>query len=469
MKNVLKNDGQKEKTPAERLISRFNDSLPFDKRLYKYDIAGSIAHAKMLGLEGIIDKKDSIAIINGLSSILSDIDEGVLKLHGAEDIHMFIEAELTSRIGDAGKKLHTARSRNDQSVTGLRLYVRDAASGLKARLTGLISVLCKIADEYSPALMPGYTHMQRAQPVTLGHHLCAYCEMFLRDIHRFNNSFISADCCPLGSGALAGTTFPIDREVTAHEMGFSGLSANSMDAVSDRDFCIDFVSACAVTMMHLSRFCEELILWSGAEFGFVKMADEYTTGSSMMPQKRNPDMAELIRGKTGRVYGSLTALLTMMKGLPLTYNKDMQEDKEAVFNAHDTLDICLAVFSGMIATAKFDTGKMKAAVTGGFMAATDIADYLVKKGAAFRDAYHITKEIVGYCEKNNLGLAGLSAADFSRFSPLFGSDITDAVKPENMVKNRAVIGGAADVKQNIRSIVARLEHLGRMTGQARKA
>ena len=456
MKNVLKNDGGKEKTAVEKLVSRFGDSLPFDKRLYEHDIIGSIAHAEMLGETGIIGKDESAAIVKGLKGILKDIESGAFAIGNAEDIHMFIEAVLTERIGEAGKKLHTARSRNDQSVTGLRLYLKDAALDMKARLKALINALLSIAGKNERTLMPGYTHMQRAQPVTLGHHVCAYCEMFLRDIGRFENCFTSADVNVLGSGALAGTAFSIDGEMTAEKMRFASVSQNSMDGVSDRDFVIEFSFACALTMTHLSRFCEELILWSGAEFNFVRLADEYTTGSSMMPQKRNPDTAELIRGKTGRVYGDLMSLLTMMKGLPLTYNKDMQEDKEAVFDAADTLSACLEVFTGMVSSAKFNSDAMEAAAESGFTAATDAADYLVKKGAAFRDAYHTVKQLVEYCAANNKSLNDLTLSEYHRFSPLFGKDILEVCKPQSMVENRKIIGGAGAVKENIISIKKRL-------------
>jgi argininosuccinate lyase len=422
----------------------FNASVAFDSRLFRQDIMGSIAHAKMLGAQGIIPVQESQAIIEALSGIVEDIEAGKVAFSSAsEDIHMSIEALLTQRIGEPGKKLHTARSRNDQVALDVRLWVRDAVKSLSAQLVLLEKALLDTASQHTESVLPGYTHLQVAQPVTLGHHLMAYFEMFRRDISRFRSCFERSDEMPLGSGALAGTTFPIDRDFVARELGFSSVTANSMDAVSDRDFVIEFVFCCAMVMMHLSRFCEELVIWSSAEFGFVQMDDAFSTGSSMMPQKKNPDVAELVRGKTGRVYGALTALLTLMKSLPLCYNKDMQEDKEQLFDAYDTLAACLGVFTGMFRTLVFDTERMQSRALSGFSNATDCADYLVRRGIPFRDAHEITGQIVRHCIAGGLPLTGLSLEKFRAFSPVFEADVFDALSLRRCVEGRDIFGGTA--------------------------
>ena len=383
---------------TNHMVDDFHSSISFDKRLFAQDIRGSMAHAKMLCRQGIISAGDEAAIQAGLAGILADMQAGKVTFPPeSEDIHMLVEALLTERIGDAGKRLHTGRSRNDQVATDMRLYARDTCDDTLALLAELEEVLLDLARKHAGDVMPGYTHLQRAQPVTLGHHLMAYFEMFKRDMIRVRNARDAADVCPLGSGALAGATYPLDREFAARELGFSGVTANSLDGVSDRDFLLDYLSAAAVGMMHLSRFCEEMVLWSSLEFGFLTLDDGFATGSSMMPQKKNPDVAELIRGKTGRVYGDLTALLTVMKGLPLAYNKDMQEDKENYFDARDTWLKCLHVFTEMLRTASFRTANMEKSANAGFANATDCADYLVKKGVPFRDAHAISGRLVAHC------------------------------------------------------------------------
>ena len=384
---------QKEADPK---TNDFNSSISIDSRMYKEDIEGSIAHATMLGAAGIIDKGESEKICAELEKIEKDIETGALHIDpDAEDIHTFIEGELTARIGDAGKRLHTGRSRNDQVALDVRLTLRKECAGLMEQLKELINVLCDQAEEYADTVMPGYTHLQRAQPITFGHHLMAYAEMFLRDIGRMQDALKRMDVCPLGSGALAGTTYPLDRDLTAKLLGFSGVSRNSLDGVADRDFCAEIAAAISLAMVHLSRFSEEIILWCSWEFKFIELDDAFSTGSSIMPQKKNPDITELIRGKSGRVFGDLMALLTMMKGLPLAYNKDMQEDKEAVFDAVDTLRLCLTPFIPMLKTMRVLKENMRAAAAKGFINATDCADYLVaSKGLPFRDAYKITGELV---------------------------------------------------------------------------
>lgn len=425
-------------------VESFNASISFDCRLYKQDILGSIAHAKMLGVQGIITPEESQAIVEGLSGILLDIESGKVTFSEAcEDIHMNIEALLTERIGEAGKKLHTARSRNDQVALDTRMYVKGAVDCLISQLTGLEEQVLDTAEKHLYSIMPGYTHMQAAQPVTLAHHLMAYFEMFKRDISRFGSCKKRTDEMPLGSGALAATTFPIDRAAVAKELGFAALTANSMDAVSDRDFAIEFVFCCALCMMHLSRFCEELVLWSSAEFSFVEMDEGYATGSSMMPQKKNPDVAELVRGKTGRTYGALIALLALMKSLPLCYNKDMQEDKEQLFDAHDTLSSCLHVFTGMLSTLKFNVNAMEKKALSSFSNATDCADYLCKRGVPFRDAHELTGRIIRHCIKAGKALAELSLEEYKGFSPRFDKDIFKALSLKNCIEGRDIPGGPA--------------------------
>ncbi|MCL2078057.1 MAG: argininosuccinate lyase [Oscillospiraceae bacterium] len=425
-------------------VNAFNSSIAFDCRMFREDIEGSIAHAEMLGKTGIIPLDDSKKIIAGLEKILKDIENGDLLFEPeAEDIHTFIESELTKRIGEAGKKLHTARSRNDQVATDLRLYLRRKIKEIQDLLISLTDTLVKTANNHLETIMPGYTHLQRAQPITFGHHLIAYVKMFSRDIGRLKDAKTRMDeDCPLGSGALAGTTYPIDRKMTAEKLGFDKPCDNSLDGVSDRDFCIEIASALSIIMVHLSRFSEEIILWCSWEFKFIELDDAYSTGSSIMPQKKNPDVAELIRGKAGRVFGDLQTLLVMMKGLPLAYNKDMQEEKEAVFDAVDTVKLCLETFTPMLATIKVNKENMRNAAASGFLNATDCADYLVKKGIAFRDAYKITGELVSVCIKKSADLENLPLEDYKKASHLFDDDIYEAIKLENCVLNRKSEGAA---------------------------
>ena len=429
---------------TDGMVDDFHSSITFDKRLYKQDIEGSIAHATMLGEQGILTPADADAIVAGLKDLLQDIEAGKVDFQlDAEDIHMNVETLLTARIGQAGKRLHTGRSRNDQVALDCRMYVKDVADEAVAHLAELLHALLDAAEAHKTDIMPGYTHMQKAQPITLGHHLCAYAEMFRRDIGRFQAAKAAADAMPLGSGALAGTTYPLNRARVAELLGFSQLTRNSLDGVSDRDFVLDYLYACSVTMMHLSRFCEELILWNTNEFQFVEMDDAYATGSSIMPQKKNPDMAELTRGKTGRVYGDLLALLTVMKGLPLAYNKDMQEDKEALFDARDTLIKCLSVFTGMFKTLRFRTDVMRRGASGGFTNATDAADYLVKKGLPFRDAHEVLGKLVLHCIGENKALLDLPLEELRAFSPLFDEDVYTALSMETCVNARRLPGGPA--------------------------
>ncbi len=398
----------------------------------------------MLGAKGIISGADAGAIITGLEGILNDLESGALQADSsAEDIHMFVEAELTKRIGEAGKRLHTARSRNDQVALDVRLYLKGEAGELLSALKKAVETLCQRAEEYASAVMPGYTHMQRAQPVTFGHHLMAYAVMFTRDLGRIADAVKRMNVSPLGAAALAGTTYEIDRGMTAKALGMDGVSLNSMDAVSDRDFCLELASALAIVMMHLSRMAEELVLWSGGEFGFIELSDAYSTGSSIMPQKKNPDVAELIRGKTGRVYGDLVALLTIMKGLPLAYNKDMQEDKEAIFDSVDTALLCLSVFTKMFETLQVNTANMRRAAAKGFINATDLADYLVKKGLPFRSAYQIVGGIVAACLKSGDTLETLPLETYREYGEFFGSDLFDAIDLETCVKRRVSEGGTS--------------------------
>lgn len=423
-------------------VNAFNSSIAFDARMYKQDIAGSIAHATMLGERGIISVSDSLELIGGLKEILADIESGKLEFDpNAEDIHMFIEAELTKRLGDVGKRLHTSRSRNDQVALDIRLYLRDEIKEIKALIKQLIETLCKIAAEHSETIMPGYTHLQRAQPITFGHHLMAYAQMLLRDLDRLNDTERRMNVCPLGSCALAGTTYDIDRERTSSLLGMNNPMANSLDGVSDRDFCIELASALAICMVHLSRFSEEIIMWCSWEFKFIELDDAFSTGSSIMPQKKNPDVTELIRGKTARVIGDNMTLLTMMKGLPLAYNKDMQEDKEAIFDAVDNIKLCLVTFIPMLDTMRVIKENMRAAAAKGFINATDCADYLVKKGMPFRTAYKITGGLVALCISKNTTLEELPLEDYKQQSEIFEDDVYTAISLDTCVKERKSFGG----------------------------
>ena len=430
---------------TDTLVNDFNSSISFDARMYRQDIQGSIAHATMLGKQGIIEQHEADAIIAGLKQILQDIEDDKVEFSlDNEDIHMNIEAILTERIGAAGKRLHTGRSRNDQVAVDFRLYVKQEIPKIIDQLLEFEQVLVDKASENTQTVMPGYTHLQRAQPTTFAHFMMAYANMIRRDITRFEDCLERMDECPLGSGALATSTYPIDRRMTAELLGFRKPTENSMDSVSDRDFAIEFLSACSLLMMHLSRFSEEIILWSSWEFKFVEMDDAYSTGSSIMPQKKNPDVAELVRGKTGRVYGSLMTLLTVMKGLPLAYNKDMQEDKEAVFDTIDTVELCVPVFSAMIKTMTVLPKNMTKAASGGFINATDCADYLTRKGMPFREAYMIVGRLVNNCIKVGETLDTLPLRDFQAVSPLFEQDIYEALSLSVCVNGRKVIGGPAE-------------------------
>lgn len=432
------------KQEIDQKTNDFNSSIKFDSRMAEEDIAGSVAHAAMLGRQGIIAAGEAEAIINGLGGILSDLKNGSLSIDmGAEDIHTFIEGELTARIGDAGKRLHTARSRNDQVALDDRLYMRGLVDGISAQLAELIGVLCDKAEQYASAVMPGYTHLQRAQPITFGHHLMAYAEMLLRDIGRLSDCKKRMNVSPLGSGALAGTTYNLDRESVAAELGMDSVTMNSLDGVSDRDFCVEFASALSLIMVHLSRFSEEIILWCSFEFKFIELSDAFSTGSSIMPQKKNPDIAELVRGKSGRVFGDLVTLLTALKGIPLAYNKDMQEDKEAVFDAADTVTMCLTAFTPMLETMSVNTGKMREAASGGFINATDCADYLVEKGLPFRDAYKATGMLVALCIDKNTTLEDLPLSEYTAICDLFDEGVYNAISLERCVGGRKVIGGPA--------------------------
>ena len=412
--------------------------------MYRQDIKGSMAHAEMLGDCGIIEKSESEKIIAGLKGILADIDDGRLLFDpNAEDIHMFVESELTKRLGDTGKRLHTARSRNDQVALDIRMYLKDEVNEIIPMIRELIGVLCDIAEKNLDTIMPGYTHLQRAQPITFAHHIMAYAQMLIRDIGRFEDTYKRMDRMPLGSGALATTTYPINRKQVCELLGFEDITMNSLDGVSDRDFCVEMCSAISILMMHLSRFSEEIILWSSWEFKFIELDDAYATGSSIMPQKKNPDVTELIRGKTGRVYGDLNTLLVMLKGTPLAYNKDMQEDKEAIFDAVDTVKLCLTTFIPMLSTMELYKENMRNAAARGFINATDCADYLVKKGLPFRDAYKITGTLVAYCIKNQTVLENLSIEEFRELSPVFDDDVYEAIKLETCVNMRKADGGPA--------------------------
>ena len=429
---------------TDKKVDDFNSSIRFDKRMYSQDIKGSIAHAKMLGKQGIIAKEDSEKIVAGLKEILAEIRDGKVEfLIDAEDIHMNIEKLLTDKIGESGKRLHTGRSRNDQVALDIRMYMMDETDEISAMLKELLATVVSLAAEHTETIMPGYTHLQKAQPITLAHHFMAYFEMFRRDAERLSDCKKRTAVMPLGSGALAGTTYPLDREFVCEMLGFSAVTQNSLDGVSDRDFVIEAANCLAIIMMHLSRFCEELILWSSHEFSFVEMDDAFSTGSSIMPQKKNPDVAELIRGKTGRVYGDLMSLLTTMKGIPLAYNKDMQEDKEPIFDAIDTVKLCLPVFCGMISSMTVKKDNMLKGAKGGFTNATDVADYLVKKGVPFRDAHAIVGKLVFYAISKDKALDDLTIEEFKEFSDKIDSDIYDAISMETCVNGRTVNGGPA--------------------------
>ncbi len=428
----------------DKKTNDFNSSISFDQRMYREDITGSMAHATMLGAQGIISEEDKDKILAGLQEILDDIESGKLAIDPeAEDIHTFTEGELTKRIGDAGKRLHTSRSRNDQVALDIRLTLRNECDALIPQIKELVTVLCKQAEKYSETVMPGYTHLQRAQPVVFGHHLLAYAEMFLRDISRLEDAKARMNFCPLGSGALAGTTYNIDREMTAKALGFDGICRNSLDGVSDRDFCIELANALSLVMVHLSRFSEEIILWCSWEFKFIELDDAFSTGSSIMPQKKNPDIAELVRGKSGRVFGDLMTLLTVMKGIPLAYNKDMQEDKEAIFDAFDTVKMCLTAFIPMIDTMKVNAENMRKAAAGGFINATDCADFLVGKGLPFRDAYKATGQLVALCIEKGLTLETLPMEEYKAVCDLFDDDVYTAINLEKCVKDRTCLGAPA--------------------------
>ncbi len=426
------------------LANDYNSSISFDQRLYREDITGSIAHAKMLGKCNIIPPENAEKIVMELKRILQDIEDGKIEFSAdAEDIHMNIETILISRLGDIGKQLHTGRSRNDQVAVDFKMYVRNETALIISKIRALMKTILEISEKNIETVMPGYTHMQKAQPITLAHHLMAYFQMLRRDVERLESSLERLKTSPLGSGALASTTYPSDRHFTAEELGFDSPTENSLDGVSDRDFAIEFTFNASMIMMHLSRFSEEIILWATGEFAFIDLDDSYSTGSSIMPQKKNPDMAELTRGKTGRVYGSLMTLLTVMKGLPLAYNKDMQEDKEAVFDAADTLEICLDVFEGMLRTAKFNKDIMKNGARGGFTNATDAADYLVKKGVPFRDAHKIIGQMVAYCIEKKIPLDDITPEALKEFSEVIGEDFYEAVSVDTCVNERKVYGGPA--------------------------
>ena len=431
----------------------FNSSISFDSRMYKEDITGSIAHATMLGQCGIIEKEQAEIICKGLQEILTDIESGKLSIDmEAEDIHTFIEGELTKRLGDNGKRLHTARSRNDQVALDVRLYLRNQIDELKSLVKGLIEVICNKAEEYAETVMPGYTHLQRAQPITFGHHLMAYAEMLLRDLSRLEDTQKRMNVNPLGSCALACTTYPIDRSITTRLLGFDSMTRNSLDGVSDRDFCLELASALSIIMVHLSRFSEEIIMWCSWEFKFIELDDAFSTGSSIMPQKKNPDIAELVRGKSGRVFGDLQGLLTAMKGIALAYNKDMQEDKEAVFDAVDTVKMCITAFTPMLDTMTVIPQNMRKAAAGGFINATDCADYLVKKGLPFRDAYKATGSLVALCIEKGETLETLPIEEYKAICDTFDEGVYEAISLEKCVKERSPYGGPANVLNAVKEV-----------------
>ncbi|MBP1759249.1 MAG: argininosuccinate lyase [Firmicutes bacterium] len=442
MQNKMKLWGGRFEKSTEGLVEDFHSSIRFDQRLYKQDIQGSMAHARMLGSVGVISQEEANHLIKGLSEILEDIQAGKIEFEiGAEDIHMNIEKLLTERIGSVGKKLHTGRSRNDQVALDLRLFLKSEIDQTKSLMEQLIKTLLQLSEEHLETWMPGYTHMQKAQPITLSHHLMAYVQMFLRDLGRLKDTRKRLTISPLGSGAMAGTTFPLDREQVAVELGLDGVTLNSLDGVSDRDFALEFLASASILMMHLSRLCEELVIWSSGEFQFISMDDGYSTGSSIMPQKKNPDVAELVRGKTGRVYGDLMALLTVMKGLPLAYNKDMQEDKEQVFDAVDTIQKCLLVVEPMLRTMQVHRDTMAFGAKGGFTNATDLADYMAKKGVPFREAHEIVGRLVLHCSKKGIGLEDLNLSDYQELSPIFEEDLFSSIGIEYCVRARKITGG----------------------------
>ena len=447
--------GRFKKEEDER-VNDFNSSISFDSRMYKQDITGSIAHARMLGKTGIIEESESEKIVEGLKGILRDIESGNLEFDSkAEDIHMFVEQVLTQRIGDAGKRLHTSRSRNDQVALDLRMYLLENIKNVKSKLIYLMNTVIEKAKQNTDTVMSGYTHLQRAQPITLAHELLAYAQMFKRDIMRLDDCYERTDVMPLGSCALAGTTYPIDREFVKEQLGFAEINQNSIDGVSDRDFVLEFAFDLSLIMMHLSRFSEEIILWCSSEFGYMELDDAFATGSSIMPQKKNPDIAELVRGKTGRVYGSLTTLLTVMKGIPLAYNKDMQEDKEAIFDTLDNTILCLEIFAEMLSTASFNKDKMRASAGFGFINATDCADYLVKKGLPFRSAYKIVGELVAVCIEKGYSFETLPLDEYKAVSDVFENDVYKAVDLDVCVNGRNVPGGPA--KEAVEKQIANLE------------
>ena len=446
------------KKALNKSTNDFNSSISLDSRMYKEDIEGSIAHSAMLGKCGIISKEDADAIGEGLKGILADIESGNLAIDPeAEDIHTFIEGELTSRLGDTGKRLHTARSRNDQVAVDIKLYLKHQIEEITELVKGLIAVICDKAEEHAETVMPGYTHLQRAQPITFGHHLMAYAEMLLRDLSRLKDCYERTDVMPLGSGALACTTYPIDREYTKELLDFMSVTHNSLDGVSDRDYCIELAADLAIIMVHLSRFSEEIIMWCSWEFKFVELDDAFSTGSSIMPQKKNPDIAELVRGKSGRVFGDLTTLLTVMKGIALAYNKDMQEDKEAIFDAIDTVKMCLTAFTPMLETMKVLPQNMRKAAAGGFINATDCADYLVKKGLPFRDAYKATGELVAKCIEMNLTLETLPLEEYKKICDIFDEGVYEAIGLEKCAYERSPIGGPSP--DNVRTEVERVKEM----------
>ena len=439
---------------TDQLVYNFNASITFDQKFYKQDIEGSIAHVTMLAKQGILTEQERDDIVRTLKEIREEVESGKLEITSEyEDIHSFVEANLIDRLGDTGKKLHTGRSRNDQVALDMRLYTRDELLHTDDLLKELLETILKIMEANTETIMPGFTHLQKAQPITLAHHMGAYFEMFKRDRLRLHDIYERMNYCPLGSGALAGTTYPLDREYTAELLGFYGPTLNSMDGVSDRDYLIEFLSACATIMMHLSRFSEEIIIWNSNEYQFVEIDDAYSTGSSIMPQKKNPDIAELVRGKTGRVYGALMSLLTTMKGIPLAYNKDMQEDKELSFDAMDTVKGCIALFTGMLATMKFHKEKMRLSANNGFTNATDAADYLVKHGVPFRDAHGIIGKIVLYCIERGIAIDDMSLEELKAICPVFEEDIYEEISMETCVNNRLTTGapGKAAMEKVIRA------------------
>ena len=426
---------------TDQLVYNFNASISFDQKFYHQDIEGSMAHVKMLAATGILTEEEKEQILSGLSSILTDVENGTLTITSEyEDIHSFVEANLIERIGEAGKKLHTGRSRNDQVALDMKLYTRDEIIAIKELVLHLMETLHHLMKQHIHTYMPGFTHLQKAQPVTLAHHLGAYMEMFKRDYSRLTDIYNRMNYCPLGSGALAGTTYPLDRELTAKLLGFYGPTLNSMDSVSDRDYLIELLSACSTIMMHLSRFSEEIIIWNSNEYRFIELDDAYSTGSSIMPQKKNPDIAELVRGKTGRVYGALTSLLTTMKGIPLAYNKDMQEDKELTFDALDTVKGCLALFTGMVSTMTVLEKNMEKSAKNGFTNATDAADYLVNHGVPFRDAHGIVGQLVLFCIEKGISLDDMTLEQYKEICPVFDQDIYDAISMKTCVEKRNTIG-----------------------------